>query len=100
MNFYFFLVTIYYIFSRNRLLTDVKNRNYTNRLLVILDSVYFASMILYFGWVVFLFFTNFWLGATLSLLLVVRWFFLDPFNMRRDILYCIIKMCILCLIRG
>jgi hypothetical protein len=45
-----------------------------------------------------MFFYNIYSGLLLLILLLVRWFFLPPQNQNRDILHCVLRMLVLCLV--
>jgi len=99
MNFYFFLVTLYYLYHRQRLIIiNPKDRVYKFKFLILTDAVYFFSELLFLIWTGWMFFSNFYAGLLLSLLLLVRWFFLPPQNQKRDILYGVLRMLVLCLV--
>jgi hypothetical protein len=99
MNFYFFLITLYYLYHRQRLIIiNPKDRVYRFKFLILTDAIYFFSELLFLIWTGSMFFSNIYSGLFLLSLLLVRWFFLPPHNQNRDIFYCVLRMSILCLI--
>jgi len=71
------------------------DRVYKSKAKVYLDILYFTSDILYFIWVVIMMFNSFKLASLLVLLVILRWFLLDPFKEKQDMSYVILKLMVL-----
>lgn len=91
----FAVSTIYYLFNRSRFLLKTEDRVYKAKYNVYIDFVYYIIDLFYFLWILIMMFINFKLSLLLIVLLLLRWFILDPFKEKQDMTYIILKLMVL-----
>jgi Zn-dependent protease with chaperone function len=74
------------------------DRVYKSKIKVYSDILYFTSDILYFIWIIVMMFFSFKLASLLILLVILRWFLLDPFKEKQDMSYVVLKLIVLSII--
>jgi hypothetical protein len=97
----FILLTFYYLINRSHLnkSVDQKLLIYNNKVWILFDIIYFLHKILYFIWLIFLFFTQWWIfSAVLLVILLLNSISKWKFNGRFEVTFLIIKVIILILL--
>ena len=92
----FLLSTIYYLFNRVRLNTDLVKRNYIKKYLILLDIFYYIIELSYFIWIILLYFYYLNFAIIMTLFLILNWFLNR--NEKIDNFFTIIKIILLLLI--
>jgi hypothetical protein len=92
----FLLSTIYYLFNRVRLNTDLVKRNYIKKYLILLDIFYYITELSYFIWIILLYFYYLNFAIIMTLFLILNWFLNR--NEKIDNFFTIIKIILLLLI--
>jgi hypothetical protein len=92
----FLLSTIYYLFNRVRLNTDLVKRNYIKKYLILLDIFYYITELSYFIWIILLYFYYLNFSIIMTLFLILNWFLNR--NEKIDNFFTIIKIILLLLI--
>jgi len=104
MSLFFIIMSFYYLINRTQLLYDpvnlsfkFKDRKYKYKIFVFTDILYFISELIYYPWILILLFFNLHLSIFLILLVLLRWAFLDPQNVKTDTTHSIMRIMILSL---